>query len=335
MPLAAMLIGGTVVWFAVRPEQPNTRTVPASDAMAARSTPEPAPPASAAAPPLLSREVPESVVTGSPAAPPPSSPDAVASLSAPKPQEPLTAERGGGAERAAGAFAPAQTEAAAGENRAGAREEAAKAAAVVAAAPAPPPAAAPAAPVRPPAMAESDVAAVARRQQRAGRQTVETPADAAAPPAVVTAAPGAEAKEVESASGAALADARRDAASALAPTATFAEPEGRLRWRIVRAATIESSSDGGTTWTTRHQARGVRLVAGSAPAIETASVVGSRGTVLRLAVPGGWVRVAAPTERTLAAVAAQDALQARVTDDNGVQYETRDGGATWQQVSPP
>jgi hypothetical protein len=131
------------------------------------------------------------------------------------------------------------------------------------------------------------------------------------------------------------ATAGRDAQPSGFASVVFGEPEGRLRWRIVEGRRLESSSDGGTTWSARFTEASARLTAGSAPAIESAWVVGTRGTVLRLAVPGGWTRVARPSDVALVAVSAIDGLRARVTDVNGTSYETSDGGATWQMVGAP
>ena len=74
---------------------------------------------------------------------------------------------------------------------------------------------------------------------------------------------------------------------------SFAEPGGRLRWRIADGRRLESSSDGGATWdpATRSAADAIanghgRLRAGTAPAIDSAWAVGERGLVLRFSVPG-------------------------------------------------
>ena len=109
---------------------------------------------------------------------------------------------------------------------------------------------------------------------------------------------------------------------------TFAEPGGRLQWRIAGGRRLESSSDGGTTWKARYTARG-GLRAGSAPSIDSAWAVGERGLVLRFAVPGDWSVMPPPTDTTLVAVTATGAQSARVTAADGRVFETADGGATW------
>ena len=110
---------------------------------------------------------------------------------------------------------------------------------------------------------------------------------------------------------------------------SFAEPGGRLLWRIADGRRLESSSDGGTTWMERYTARGDRLRAGMAPSIDNAWAVGERGLVLRFTVPGGWTAVSRAGEATLIAVSATSAQAARVTADDGRVFQTADGGATW------
>ena len=91
----------------------------------------------------------------------------------------------------------------------------------------------------------------------------------------------------------------------------FADPERRLLWRIVGGNRIESSSDAGATWTSRHREPSARLVTGSAPSIEVAWAAGARGVVLRRVVPGGWVRVPAPAIETLVSIEASGATSRR------------------------
>jgi hypothetical protein len=124
------------------------------------------------------------------------------------------------------------------------------------------------------------------------------------------------------------------AAAAAPAMPSFAEPEGRLRWRIAEGRRLESSSDGGTTWTRRHPPTRDRLRAGTAPSIDSAWAVGERGLVLRFAVPGDWTTVKPPVAATLVAVTASDAQTARVTTDDGRMFQTTDGGATWTAVTP-
>ena len=126
---------------------------------------------------------------------------------------------------------------------------------------------------------------------------------------------------------------RAEAALADASTAiVFAEPGGRLRWRIAGGSRIESSSDAGVTWTSRYPEAAERLRAGSAPAIDTAWAVGERGLVLRFVVPGTWTPVARPTAATLVGVTASSADAARVTAEDGRVFETSDGGRTWRAI---
>jgi hypothetical protein len=191
------------------------------------------------------------------------------------------------------------------------------------------------------------VAAGAARAQRLPANQAVPPqpqrqqAPVAQPPAPAPPAPsiagGAGARDAGDASeAAAFKDERANvaafASSAAAPV--FAEPGGRLHWRIVEGRRLESSSDGGVTWTARAIPRGARLRAGAAPAIDTAWAVGERGLVLRLSVPGGWTAVTPPGPVTLVSVSATDARSARVTAADGQVFETADGGATWTPAAP-
>ena len=213
----------------------------------------------------------------------------------------------------------------------------------VVAAPPPPAAPAPAtAPATAPAQADAGAAAPRERpgneQQvgqlsesvtitsgRAGARARRQPA----PPPAAGADRDAQALKKDEAPKGAL----FSATAAVAAMPSFAEPGGRLLWRIADGRRIESSSDGGATWNPSHTARG-RLRAGVAPAIESAWVVGERGLVLRRSVPGGWTVVSPPAAVTLTAVSATGAQSARVTADDGRVFETADGGATWTLATP-
>jgi len=135
--------------------------------------------------------------------------------------------------------------------------------------------------------------------------------------------------------GAAGAGRREEAALADAvastPEIAFAEPGGRLRWRIVGGHRIDSSSDAGITWNERYRVA-ERLRAGSAPAIDAAWAVGEAGVVLRLAVPGTWTAVARPAAVALVGVTASSADDARATAEDGRVFETTDGGRSWRAV---
>jgi hypothetical protein len=189
-----------------------------------------------------------------------------------------------------------------------------------------PTAAAPPLPV-PQAPAPSAVAAAApdARQERANEQEVAGVTASAA-----YADGRAAASDVMVTTGA---TSRRAAPASAAALPSFAEPDGRLRWRIANGRRLESSSDGGITWNLRHTVRGGLLRAGAAPSIDSAWVVGERGLVLRLAVPGGWTVVSPPAAVALIAVSATGAQSARVTAADGRIFETVDGGATWTPVS--
>jgi photosystem II stability/assembly factor-like uncharacterized protein len=163
------------------------------------------------------------------------------------------------------------------------------------------------------------------------------PPPAAAPTAAETAAARNAAADTRASAVAEPARERDSAPFAAAPggaaafTAwpSFAEPEGRLRWRIVGGRRIESSSDGGASWNRTFDESGVRLFAGSAPSMSATWVCGAKGVVLRRVYPGGWTRVAVPSSEDLVSVSATSEASARVTTRSGQVFETSDGGATW------
>jgi hypothetical protein len=109
----------------------------------------------------------------------------------------------------------------------------------------------------------------------------------------------------------------------------FAEPEGRLQWRILNGRRIESSSDGGQSWNMSFDKSPAPLLAGSAPALSAAWVCGANGLVLRRLYPGGWTRTVSPATEDLVAITATSESSARVTTRSGQVFETTDGGATW------
>lgn len=180
-------------------------------------------------------------------------------------------------------------------------------------APAPPPAVAAAAGAM---AADKQAVAAARPQAPSAAAAPVAPPSAAGPAAAENAASFRE--KLEAVGGARVIDGP-----------SFAEPEGRLRWRIVRGRVIESSSDGGVKWNPAFDAGVVRLNSGSAPSMAAAWVCGAKGAVFRRVVPGGWTRVANPTTDDLVSIIAASDSSARVTTQTGQVFETTDGGATW------
>ena len=207
--------------------------------------------------------------------------------------------------------------------------------------PTPAPAAAPTAePVAPPALA--DAAAADTRERRANElnETVTITASGAgarrtqarAQPERSQAA-GAEREGQSKSKDEAPTFKAVGSLAGAAALPSFTEPGGRLRWRIADGRRLESSSDGGNTWTGQFTAR-ARLRTGTAPAIDSAWAVGEAGLVLRFVVPGGWAEVSRPAPATLVAVSATSGLAARVTADDGRAFETTDGGVTWMPAAP-
>jgi photosystem II stability/assembly factor-like uncharacterized protein len=124
-----------------------------------------------------------------------------------------------------------------------------------------------------------------------------------------------------------------------------------FRWRLVSLATIQRSTDGGVTWTSqsnrapglsflggapntmaRTQTIPLTLNAGSAPARDICWVVGSDGIVLLSPDGTSWQRRPFTEPVNLTAVRAVDAKAAVVTTEDGRQFSTADGGATWSKI---
>ncbi len=130
----------------------------------------------------------------------------------------------------------------------------------------------------------------------------------------------------------------------------IASPEPAFRWRLVAPAGIQRSTDGGVTWisqsqrepglsflggtqkTTARALPSVTLNAGSAPARDICWVVGSEGIVLLSADGMSWQRRPFSEPVNLTAVRAVDAKAAVVTTEDGRQFSTADGGATWSKI---
>jgi photosystem II stability/assembly factor-like uncharacterized protein len=127
-------------------------------------------------------------------------------------------------------------------------------------------------------------------------------------------------------------------------------PEPTFRWRLVAPATIQRSTDGGVTWTSQsNRAPGLSFLggtqntmartltpltlnAGSAPARDICWVVGSEGIVLLSPDGMSWQRRPFTEPVNLTAVRASDAKAAVVTTEDGRQFSTADGGATWLKI---
>jgi photosystem II stability/assembly factor-like uncharacterized protein len=100
-------------------------------------------------------------------------------------------------------------------------------------------------------------------------------------------------------------------------------------WRT-REQVVESSSDGGTTWTAEHSAdRPIR--ASAFLNADVAWVVGDNGLVLRR-TKNGWFGASAPAEGNITAVKASSPSRATVTLDDGRVFTTANGGVTWMSA---
>lgn len=115
---------------------------------------------------------------------------------------------------------------------------------------------------------------------------------------------------------------------------TVTAPGGRASWRIGAAGVILFSSDAGKTWLVQPSGIITDLLAGSAPSSKVCWLVGRSGTILRTTDKGKhWKKVKPPTQDDLRSVFAVNARQATVSPANGT-YQTTDGGASWNKLSP-
>jgi photosystem II stability/assembly factor-like uncharacterized protein len=74
------------------------------------------------------------------------------------------------------------------------------------------------------------------------------------------------------------------------------------------------------------------FTAGSAPARDICWIVGRGGTVLLSTDGTSWQRRPFPEPVNLTAIRATDAKTAVVTTEDGRQFSTADGGATWSKI---
>jgi photosystem II stability/assembly factor-like uncharacterized protein len=97
-------------------------------------------------------------------------------------------------------------------------------------------------------------------------------------------------------------------------------------WRA-REQVVESSTDGGTTWTTDHTAD--RPIRASVFVSENVAwIVGDGGMILRR-TQNGWFGTTAPAEGNITAVTATSPSRATVTLEDGRIFSTVNGGVTW------
>jgi hypothetical protein len=105
--------------------------------------------------------------------------------------------------------------------------------------------------------------------------------------------------------------------------------DGGVRWRIIRPASVERSTDGGTTWELLSTGLAVELTGGAAPSGTVCWLIGRGGTVLLSTDGRRWQRVAFPDGADLIAIQATDARTAIVTTADGRRFRTADGGVSW------
>jgi type IV secretory pathway VirB10-like protein len=113
------------------------------------------------------------------------------------------------------------------------------------------------------------------------------------------------------------------------PRPSAVAPPPHVMWRT-RDQIVESSNDGGATWTTEHTAdRPIR--ASVFVNDEVAWVVGDNGLVLRR-TKNGWFGASAPADGNVTAVKASSPSRATVTLEDGRVFTTANGGVTWSSA---
>jgi photosystem II stability/assembly factor-like uncharacterized protein len=123
---------------------------------------------------------------------------------------------------------------------------------------------------------------------------------------------------------------QRAAAAKSTDYVAFSATDGNAWWRIAGGRVMETSGDGGTTWSTRYTAdQNVALTAGSAPSPSIVWIVGRSGLVLVTTDARTFRRTPFPETADLVAVTAVDARRATVATADGRRFATADAGATW------
>ena len=112
-------------------------------------------------------------------------------------------------------------------------------------------------------------------------------------------------------------------------------PGEKHAWLVGDAGRIETTSDGGKTWTTQTSSVTADLMAGSATSNNVCWVVGRAGTIL-LTTDGGknWRQLASPIATDIGGIHATDASHASIWDvPNRHSFQTTDGGVTWMPMA--
>jgi hypothetical protein len=167
---------------------------------------------------------------------------------------------------------------------------------------------------------------------RSGRQNTKDTAGALVSGAKVDTPPVSSAQAAASENATRRFEATARPADAAAREIEIVSPDPAARWRV-RGATVQRSTDGGSTWVTVPTGVASELTAGSSPSPSICWLVGRAGAVL-LSIDGRtWRRLAFPEQTDLSAVQARDARIATVTTADGREFRTSDGGLTW--IHPP
>ncbi len=106
-------------------------------------------------------------------------------------------------------------------------------------------------------------------------------------------------------------------------------PDPRILWRISSGRFVERSNDAGASWRAQWSNANARVVAGSAPSVETCWLVGRGGVVLLTTDGKTWRTLEPPANADFVEVQASNAVAATVTSTDGRKFETSDGGKHW------
>jgi hypothetical protein len=109
-------------------------------------------------------------------------------------------------------------------------------------------------------------------------------------------------------------------------------PDPSVRWRIRGAASVEHTTNGGTTWEAAPTGVDAALTAGASPSPLVCWLIGRAGTVLLSTDGRTWRRVPFPEMTDLVTVQASDAQTTTVTTTDGRTFRTTDSGRTWARL---
>ena len=124
---------------------------------------------------------------------------------------------------------------------------------------------------------------------------------------------------------------------AISNSRLISPPGSSVVWRPGRAGLIEFSTNNGTSWSRQTSGVLADLLTGSAPSDKVCWIVGRVGAILRTTDGGAhWTLISSPLPEDLGGIRATDELHASIWNARGtINFETSDGGLTWNRVSNP